>query len=75
MDPFGEPGVGSFTTDFERRLKEGCRNGVSLAVGTLCGETGGRAPTFGTPNDFRSFFPMPPHVPYGLRGLHSWLEV
>jgi len=37
----GEPGVGSFTRYFERHMKEGCGNGMSLPVGDLRGEPGG----------------------------------
>ena len=38
--PLGEQegGGGSYTEDFERRMKEGSRNGASLSEGTLWGE-------------------------------------
>jgi len=35
MGPSGEPGVGSFTMDFERQMKEGSGNGAFLSVGAL----------------------------------------
>jgi len=35
----GKPGVGSFTRYFERRVKEGSGNGMSLPVGDLRGGT------------------------------------
>ena len=33
--PVGQPQVGSFTKDFEKWMKEGSGNGVSLSVGAL----------------------------------------
>ena len=36
----GQPGVGSFTRDFERWLKGGSRNAANLSVGALWGEPG-----------------------------------
>jgi hypothetical protein len=39
--PVGQPGVSSFTRDFDRWMKEGCGNGASLSVGALLGEPAG----------------------------------
>ena len=47
----GKPGVGSFTRDFHRRIKEVSGNGASLSVGALRGEAGGRTPLLGTLKD------------------------
>jgi len=43
----GQPGVGSFTRDFKRWIKDGSRNEASLSVGALWGEPGGRASLLG----------------------------
>ena len=40
-DPVGQPGVGSFTRDFERQMKEGCGNEASVSMGALWGESEG----------------------------------
>jgi hypothetical protein len=44
----------SFTRDFKRWMKEGPGNRVSLFVGALSGEPGGRAPLLGTLKDMLS---------------------
>jgi len=46
--PVGQAGVGLFTRDFERQMKEGSRNGASLSVGALLGNLEGGAPLLGT---------------------------
>jgi hypothetical protein len=47
--PLGNLEGGSYTGDFERRMKESSRNEASLSDGTLLGQPGGGAPLLGTP--------------------------
>lgn len=44
---------GSYTEDFERRMKDS-RNETSVSEGALRGEPGGRTPLLGTPKDMLS---------------------
>jgi len=46
--PVGQPGVGSFTRDFERQRTEASGNGAFLSVGALWGKPGRGAPLLGT---------------------------
>jgi hypothetical protein len=47
----GQPGVGSFTGDFWDMVERGSGGGVSLFVGALSREPGGRVPLLGTLKD------------------------
>ena len=50
--PLGEPGVCSFTRNFERRMKEGSGNGEFLSVGALSWEPGGGDSFSGDPEGY-----------------------